>query len=36
MNPSYGNEFDEYKMIGAEKLAARAKLIKDHKNLQKK
>jgi exodeoxyribonuclease-1 len=29
MNPSYGNEFDEYKMIGAEKLAARAKLVKD-------
>jgi len=30
MNPSYGNEFDEYKMLGAEKLAARAKLIKDN------
>ncbi|MDC0976979.1 exodeoxyribonuclease I [Pelagibacteraceae bacterium] len=30
MNPSYGNEFDEYKMLGAEKLAARAKMIKDN------
>ena len=30
MNPSYGNEFDEYKILGAEKLAARAKLIKDN------
>ena len=36
MNPSYGNEFDEYKMIGAEKLAARAKLIKDHKQFAEK
>jgi exodeoxyribonuclease-1 len=31
MNPSYGNNFDEYKMIGAEKLTARANLIKEHK-----
>jgi len=30
MNPSYGNEFDEYKMIGIEKLATRAKMIKDN------
>jgi exodeoxyribonuclease-1 len=36
MNPSYGNEFEEYKMIGAEKLAARAKLIKDHKQFAEK
>jgi exodeoxyribonuclease-1 len=36
MNPSYGNEFDEYKMIGAEKLTARAKLIKDHKQFAEK
>ena len=36
MNPSYGNEFEEYKMIGVEKLAARAKLIKDHKQFAEK
>ena len=36
MNPSYGNEFDEYKMIGEEKLTARAKLIKDHKQFAEK
>jgi exodeoxyribonuclease-1 len=36
MNPSYGNEFEEYRMIGAEKLAARAKLIKDHKQFAEK
>jgi exodeoxyribonuclease-1 len=30
MNPSYGNEFDEYKMIGAEKLASRANIIKEN------
>jgi exodeoxyribonuclease-1 len=36
MNPSYGNEFDEYKMIGAEKLASRAKLIKNHKQFAEK
>jgi len=36
MNPSYGNEFEEYKMIGAEKLAARAKLIKDHNQFAEK
>ena len=29
MNPSYGNEFDEYRMIGVKKLAARAKIIKE-------
>ena len=36
MNPSYGNEFDEYKMIGAEKLASRAKMIKDNTKFAKK
>ncbi len=36
MNPSYGNEFDDYKMLGAEKLAARAKLIKDNKKFAEK
>jgi len=36
MNPSYGNEFDEYKMLGAEKLTARAKLIKDNKKFAEK
>ena len=36
MNPSYGNEFEEYKTIGAEKLAVRAKLIKDHKQFAEK
>ena len=36
MNPSYGNEFDEYKMIGAEKLASRAKMIKDNAKFAEK
>jgi len=36
MNPSYGNEFEEYKMIGEEKLIARAKLIKNHKQFAEK
>jgi len=36
MNPSYGNEFDEYKIIGAEKLAARAKMIKDNAKFSEK
>jgi exodeoxyribonuclease-1 len=36
MNPSYGNEFDEYKMIGAEKLALRAKMIKDNTKFAEK
>jgi len=36
MNPSYGNEFDEYKTIGTEKLAVRAKLIKEHKQFAEK
>ncbi len=31
MNPTYGNGFDEYKMIGQNKLAERAKIVKDNK-----
>ena len=36
MNPTYGNEFDEYKMLGGEKLAARAKMIKDNTKFAEK
>jgi exodeoxyribonuclease-1 len=36
MNPSYGNEFDEYKIIGAEKLATRAKMIKENTKFAEK
>jgi exodeoxyribonuclease-1 len=36
MNPSYGNEIEQYKMIGLEKLAARAKLIKNDKHFAEK
>jgi exodeoxyribonuclease-1 len=36
MNPSYGNEFDEYKMLGTEKLASRAKMIKDNAKFAEK
>jgi exodeoxyribonuclease-1 len=36
MNPSYGNQIDQYKIIGAEKLATRAKLIKNNKQLAEK
>ena len=36
MNPSYGNEFDEYKMIGVEKLALRAKMIKENAKFAEK
>ena len=36
MNPSYGNKFDEYKMLGAEKLAARAKMIKENMKFAEK
>ena len=31
MNPSYGEKFDEYKMIGTAKLQTRAELIKTNK-----
>ena len=36
MNPSFGNEFDEYKMIGSQKLAERAKLVKDNQAFAEK
>jgi exodeoxyribonuclease-1 len=36
MNPSYGNKFEEYKEIGLEKLAERAKLIKADKDFAEK
>ena len=36
MNPSYGNKFDEYKIIGEEKLITRAKLVKENKQFAKK
>ena len=36
MNPSYGDKFDEYKMIGTAKLLARAKLIRENKEFAEK
>ena len=36
MNPSYGNEFDEYKTIGKDTLSKRAKLIKNDKEFAEK
>jgi exodeoxyribonuclease I len=36
MNPSYGNEFEEYKMLGTDKLTARAKIIKDNQKFAEK
>ena len=36
MNPSFGNEFDEYKMIGSQKLAERAKLVKGNQAFAEK
>jgi exodeoxyribonuclease-1 len=36
MNPSYGDKFDEYKMIGTAKLQARAKLVKENKEFAEK
>ncbi len=36
MNPSYGEKFDEYKMIGKEKLEIRAKMIKNNKEFAEK
>jgi exodeoxyribonuclease-1 len=36
MNPSYGNKFDEYKIIGTAKLQARAKLIRESKEFAEK
>ena len=36
MNPSYGEKFDEYKMIGTAKLQTRAELIKTNKEFAEK
>ncbi|OUV60651.1 MAG: exodeoxyribonuclease I [Candidatus Pelagibacter sp. TMED128] len=36
MNPSYGDKFDEYKMIGITKLQARAKLVRENKEFSEK
>ena len=36
MNPSYGDKFDEYKLIGTNKLEARAKLVRDNKQFAEK
>jgi len=36
MNPSYGDEFEEYKIIGSDELAKRAKLIKNNKQFAEK
>ncbi len=36
MNPSYGDKFDEYKIIGTAKLQARAELIKKNKEFAEK
>ena len=36
MNPSYGDKFDEYKMIGTSKLQSRAELIKENKQFAEK
>ena len=36
MNPSYGNKFDEYKLIGTKKLEERAKKIRKNKGFAEK
>jgi exodeoxyribonuclease-1 len=36
MNPSYGNKFDEYKIIGLSKLETRAKLVRENKEFGEK
>jgi len=36
MNPSYADEFDEYKTIGKQKLSGRAKLVKEDKKFAEK
>ena len=36
MNPSYGNKFDEYKIIGLAKLETRAKLVRENKEFGEK
>ena len=36
MNPSYGEKFDEYKLIGIKKLEERANIIKNNKGFAEK
>ena len=36
MNPSYGDKFDEYKIIGTAKLQARAKLVRENTEFAEK
>ena len=36
MNPSYGNQFDEYKIIGTKKLEERARLLKNNEAFAEK
>ena len=36
MNPSYGEKFDEYKLIGIKKLEERANIIKNNKEVCRK
>ena len=36
MNPSYGDKFDEYRLIGKQKLEERAKMIKNNKKFAEK
>ena len=36
MNPSYGDKFDEYKIIGTAKLQARAELVRENKEFAEK
>ena len=36
MNPSYGDKFDEYKIIGTAKLEARAKQVRENKEFAEK
>ena len=36
MNPTYGDKFDEYKLIGIKKLTERAKMIKNDKEFSSK
>ena len=36
MNPSYGDKFEEYKIIGTAKLKARAELVRKNKEFAEK
>ena len=36
MNPSYGDKFEEYKVIGTAKLKARAELVRKNKEFAEK